>query len=856
MRATWLLAINSLAGRRLRTGLLVAAIAAAVALMMAVASVLATIDYSHQQSVGKLFGLAQLRVVHRYHQRLPISVAHTIGQWPEVKHVAVSFENTFSLKHVATDQKRKEYRFTLQSVGIEPEAYQQLRPMSLLKGRMIEKPGEVVLDETAAEKLHADLGSQLEVIRFGDPITLTLVGVASRPKLGVLQQSQGLIVLEEAQRLGGLAELVDQIEIQLYDDQDAQAVVDAHENELPATAMLQTTAGATAGVTRGLAAARMMLNLTTLLVYIAAGFIIAASLTTAVAEQLRELAILRCVGARRLQVACSQLLAGAILTTGGTLIGVPLGMMMAYGLFHHYQSILPGGYDPAWTSAFMAIAASFAAGLASAAYPAIVASRVSPVVGLAARAWKPSYRGIVWCLIAGLVMVTLPLLVFLLPLDSQTLFWFFPIVGMPMILTGYFLLSVPLGVVVTTLLAKPVGMLFRLPNTLLRQTVATNPFRNGFTAAALMVSLALLINIWMGGRSFLSGWFDQIQIPDAFVHSAAPIPKAQQLAIQALACVTDTSVITAFPVPSKDVQFGVKAYAPTSTLFVASDVPSFVRMADLKWVQGDIATAVPRMEQGGAVVVSQEFLTVHKIGKGDQITLGTQFGPKAFEIVGVVASPGLDIAVQFYGIQRAYIDASVGSVFGTNADARHYWGVDAANLMLLSLDSKVSDASAIAQITAAAPGVTLGSSRSIRNMVHALANGLMRIASVIAMVGLAIACLGVGNLIMASIQARAFEFGVIRSIGGSRPVLVRLIAGQTLLTAIAGCMLGFALGIEVTIVGQHIHRRLVGLVYGLNIPWDVTLWGTIAVIAAALLAALPATVFLLRTHPRELLASE
>lgn len=877
MRATWHLATNSLAGRPLRTGLLMLAVAAAVALMMAVASMLATIDWSHQQSVGRLFGLAELRVVHRYHQRLSVDLAKSIRQWPEVAHASIQFENTLSLRHeikkaaegdVAGDAerdieiddspvaKKSQYKLTLQSVGVEPESYTQLRPVELVKGRMIRSPDEIVLDESAAETLHADLGSQLQVIRFGDPITFTLVGISLKPKLGILQQPQGLIMLDQAQKIGGLTDLVDEINIKLHEGQDAQAVTERHEKDLPATAMLQTTASATAGLTRGLAAARMMLNLTTLLVYITAGFIIAASLTTAVAEQLRELAILRCVGARRLQIACSQLLAGAMLTTGGTLIGIPLGMVLAYAVYHHYQTVLPGGFDPSWSSAALAVLASLAAGLLSAAYPAAVAARVSPVVGLAAKAWTPSRFGVWLCLIIGLIFVLVPLIVFTLPLDSQTLFWFFPIAGMPMIVSGYFLLSVPLGVMVNQLLAKPTGWLLRLPGTLLHQTAAANPFRNGFTAAALMVSLALLINIWMGGRSFLSGWFDRIEMPDAFVHSATPIPANQILALRNLASVTDASAITAFPVPSKDAQFGVKAYSPASTLFVACDVPSFVTMADLKWVQGDPATAIKQLDQGPSVLVSQEFLTVHKLGKGDSITLGTQYGPQAFEIAGVVASPGLDVAVQFYGIQRAYVDASIGSVFGSNTNARHYWNVDSANLVLLSLDPNVSDKQALKEITAAAPGVTLGSSRRIRQMVYGVADGLMSIASVVAMLGLAIACLGVGNLIMAGIQARAFEFGVIRSIGGSRPVLVRLIAGQTLLTALTGCVLGFLMGVQVTIVGQHIHKRLVGLVYELTIPWDITFWGSLAVIAAALLAALPAAVFILRTHPRDLLASE
>jgi hypothetical protein len=49
---------------------------------------------------------------------------------------------------------------------------------------------------------------------------------------------------------------------------------------------------------------------------------------------------------------------------------------------------------------------------------------------------------------------------------------------------------------------------------------------------------------------------------------------------------------------------------------------------------------------------------------------------------------------------------------------------------------------------------------------------------------------------------------------------------------------------------------MMGMVYDVRVPIGVTAWGWLAVLAAALLAALPAIARLMRQHPRELLAAD
>jgi len=851
MRSTWHLATNNLAGRPLRTSLLVGAIVAAVTLMVAVASMLDTVDRTHERTLGSMFGLGQLRLVHRYHQRIDHKLVEQVKQWPGVEIASPRFEHHLSLRNLRTFN-----RVTVQAYGVDPALYGRVRPVKTLQGSMFTQTGEIVLDEQAAEIIKAEIGDTLEVIPFGEPTKLKLVGVLDRPRLGVLQRPLGLLHITQAQSLAGLPGWVDDIEIKLKSGVDPLEVLNQHESELTGMATLQTTAAASAGMSRGLEAARLMFALISALVYIAAGFIIAASLTTAVAERLRELAILRSVGATRLQVAIAQITSGAMLTAGGTIIGIPLGLAVAYSVYNYHRDRLPAGFDPAWTIVGLTLLASTIAGGAAAIYPAILAARVSPVEGLAARAKKPSAKGVVICLMLGLLMTLSPMLVFRLDVDNQIIFWFTALVGVPAVLVGFFLLSVPLVLLVNVVLHRPMGWLLRVPGPLLAQGVTATPYRSGFTAGALMISLALLVNIWMGGRSFMAGWFDQIRIPDVFIHSPTPISAQQLRQVKTLSYVMDTCSVTAFNVPTAGLTFGVKYLAPKQTLFVACDIHSFVSMANLLWVQGTPEEALKQMDEGKAVLVSQEFLAVHRVGLGHELTLQTQQGPQVFRVAGVVASPGIDVATQFYGIGKNYASASIGSIIGTNADAIEYWGIDSANLVLVSIDPKVNDRKAVLAIRKMMPGLLVSSARRIREQVHEAADKLMSIATAVAAMALVIGSLGVGNLILAGIHARRFEFGVLRAIGGRKFMLGRLIIGQTLIIALTGCVLGVVMGMQATSIGRHLYQSLLGVTYDLLIPWDMIGVGTAAVIVAAIGAAIPAVIQIVRAHPRTLLSSD
>ena len=117
------------------------------------------------------------------------------------------------------------------------------------------------------------------------------------------------------------------------------------------------------------------------------------------------------------------------------------------------------------------------------------------------------------------------------------------------------------------------------------------------------------------------------------------------------------------------------------------------------------------------------------------------------------------------------------------------------------------------------------------------------------------ACFGVANLIIAGIQARQFEFGVLRAVGATRWMLGRLVLGEALIIAVVACILGTALGFQGSWAGLKINAVAIGLQLEFRPQWDVVVLGSLLVTAITLGAAMPAIAGLMRMKPRELIAA-
>ncbi|KAA0215575.1 MAG: ABC transporter permease [Leptolyngbya sp. PLA3] len=772
--------------------------------------------------------------------------------------------------------------------------------LELIAGRMPTNRGQIVIDALTAERLsweYAPTGSaggsrllsgraehlklkppvvpenatrpQAEDVnravgvRPGDRVTMfrlfgrrwefEVVGVAAPPPLG--GRPQVWVSMPDVEEILGRRGRLTLIEMKLREGVGAGAFVDARQAELGDRFLLQTTAKVRTGVEKNVASSQLGFVLAAVLSFLSAAFIIMTGLNTGLAEQRRSLAVLRCVGARPGHLAQTQLVIGLVVGGVGALLGVPLGIGVAWVLVQVFEEQMPSGLGlPALTLGISAIGA-VVAGVGGALWPAWQASRLSPLAALTVRATPVKRAHVGWTLTAGCACLLTQALVVGLPSNGQVVFWGYATTGLPAMFLGYFLLGVPMVLLVVWVLAPALSRVLGLPKELLGRTMRATPYRYGFTAGAMMGGLALMVAIWTNGGGFLRDWLGRIRFPDAFVSGIALSEESQRM-LDALPFVEETCAITMIPVETD--AFGVRALQSYKTTFVAFETESFFDMADLDWVQGDAETAKRRLSQGGAVIVAREFFVAKGIGVGEPFRCSFNGQSHEFEVVGVVTSPGLELVSKFFNVGEEYIDQSLHAVFGSRADLKEKFGNESIGLIQIELSDDVDDETALATIRETVVGAGVldaGSGRQIREQLAGLVKGFLLVFSVVAGMSMFIACFGVANVVAASIHARRFEFGVLRAMGAQRRLLSRLIAGEALIIALSAWMLGTAMGLQGAWAGRRLNAMLLGVeIQGRIEPWVVAA-GFAVVTAFCLGASLPSIMRLNGRSTRELLSA-
>lgn len=839
------------------------------------------------------------------------SLLDAAARWPEPAVVAPRLAQPISLRFVrpvwkelagAWPRSVETYLASGLVTGVSPDPTLHARPVRLLRGRLPVAEREIVLDQEFVHRLSArsesfrlgdtglallaraaanepmkadpgpesaasadqardlnargvlDVGDAVEMVWYQRaPRRLEIVGIAPSPPLGGTPQAWMTVdaVAAATDTVGKLSE----IDLILRPGADANAFVAARKAAMPDGVMLQTTERITSGLQKNLGSNRMGYWVASLMAFICGAFIIMTGMSTGVTERHRELGILRCIGAAKGQLARSQIAYGLIVGAAGAAVGVPLGVAAAWFMLDHYQDKIGAGPVVVWWRVAWAAGGSILTGVLGALWPAWQAARTSPLQAMAVRAAPARRRTILIITVLGVIGVAIHLGMFFVFHDPRWIFWVYFSLGLPGVMLGYFLLGVPCVLLAARLLGPIIDRVLVLPRGMLRRTIEATPYRFGFTSGAMMAGLGLMVAVWTQGSAVLRDWIDQIQFPDAFVAGLNMTPESQRL-LDELPFVKATSSIAIQPVDTDG--FGIKGMTALKTNFVAFEPTSFFKMTRLNWVQGDVETATRRLEAGGAVIVAREFLTAKGLGVGGTFVCRHEGKEHSFEIVGVVTSPGLEMVGNMFDVGDGFIEQSVHAVFGSRRDLKDKFHSDAVQMIQISLDPAVPDAEALSGIRArliSAGALAAGSGREIKSQIKAFVGTALFIVTAVGAFAMFVGCFGVANLIVAGVQARRFEFGVLLAVGATRGTLTRLVLGEAVVIAAVACLLGTMMGVQGAFAGNRIDRALWGLDVTPSPPPLPILGGWALVFAMTCGAAAPAVAALARRRPRELLAA-
>lgn len=568
--------------------------------------------------------------------------------------------------------------------------------------------------------------------------------------------------------------------------------------------------------------------------------------------------VARSIGASRAQLFGSQILVGGAIGLSGGVLGVPLGLAFVAGIALWYRDLVRGLPSVDGRGIALAVAGGLTAGLAGALFPALRASRISPLEALSVRARPVRARAVALAALAALGAIGIWALL-LLPSDRDARFWLYAFLGLPLLHAAWFLLSVPATLLAGRVLAPAIGRLLGLPAGLLAGSVARMPWRLGFTAGALMVAVSILVSTRSNGEAIIDNLRERIRFADGFIFSTSGLSKDEQARLAALPGIGAALPIGYLPLKLAGEQvFGVDGMGPSNVVCVGFEPRPFLEVNQLEWIEGDPETAIARLEAGDAVLVAPEFLVARGIGLGDSIRLGSGANEAAFEVAGVVTAAGLDLATQTFGMRQIYMEQAVSCVFMDFATVERHFRTRDAYIMQLRLSEPPTEASDLAlseAVADAVPGAVYSSGRAIRSLVDEIGGTILAVWSGVAGAALLLAAVGVGSVVAAGIDARRREFGVLRAVGASPATLVGLVLGETATMAAASLLTGTALGMMLAWMGVRLYREFGGLELRLVVPVGALAAGAAVVVLVALLAATPAVVRLGRRPARELLSN-
>jgi putative ABC transport system permease protein len=673
-----------------------------------------------------------------------------------------------------------------------------LRWQHAATGRLPRTDGEVAVSSSDAAKHDISIGSTITLDVPGGDRRLTVTGTIDDPDAPL---SATAYLPEKA--FAGLSDVASPVDAVVATTGDPSVVAESVNRQLGADTVVaadtyreQLRLQATRGI-----------DIFQKLIYVFAGIslfvgalVIANTFTILLAQRSRDLALLRCVGAIRSQVARSVVIEGVLLGAVGSVAGVLIGFGIATGgvaLLGRLSPQTPMG-EPSLT--LLAAAVPVALGVfvtAAGAYlPAQRAGAQSPLAALQPQdvVELRSRSGVVRLVIAG-ALVVLGVAGLVAGLGGALLVG---MVGGMLSFVGLMLLT-PVIVPAAIRLVGPGVRRMGLAGRLAHANSLRNPRRTAATSTALLIGVTLITAVVVGSASVshkVNSSLDENNPVDlTATSSTTPIP--------------DRVVDDIRRIDGVD---GVAALPGQSARVGGQDVDVLgVDHRALRLIHG-----TPEFGRLGTDEILLPFTTddmqLSASGKTVEVSIGGQTRDmKVLPATGLGDRPLVSLA-------------TLESMGATGEGVRAIW---------VRADASADPADVASDVTAVAKTSDLDVSGGLPDradivktldVVMAVTIGLLAIAVLIALVG-------VGNTLSLSVLERVRENSLLRALGLGRSGLRTMLAIEALLMAGVAAVLGVALGTAYAWFG--VRTTSVGVFRtgpDLTMPWGQI--GLILVVAA------------------------
>ncbi|WP_408667865.1 ABC transporter permease [Jatrophihabitans sp.] len=653
------------------------------------------------------------------------------------------------------------------------------------------RSGQIALNPGAARLGKLDIGSRTKVLVPSQGILdVTLTGIYETETetggyIGALfTQAQALRLFTDGKHVGYVDVAGDGVSQGELRDRVAQALP-----QLKAKTGDEVRRDVKADISNALQFINYFLLAFGAIALLVGTFIIYNTFSMLVAQRLRELALLRAIGASRRQVSRSVLLEASLVGLVGSVLGIAGGVGLAYGLralLNSFDVGLPSGplqLQP--RTVLIALAIGIGVTMFSAYSPARRAAKIAPVAAmreefastgtsLRRRTAIGAGAGLlgVLGLVAGAVAEPGGRAAGLIGLGALGL-----ILG---VLLGAPALSRP----VIAVIGAGLGPVFGTVGRLARTNAVRNPRRTAATAFALTLGLMLVTTIAVFGASAkksINGLVDNDVTADYILTGpdAIGVPVAAAPAVAKVSGVAATVRLHFAQVKIDGrTEYGTGVDGPLERVLRvrmlkgSADLSGRDLLVSQKWAEDNgwgVGSAVA-MRTADQNTVTARIGGIYEDSQllGNWLASGAlyrELTPSRMvmdEVVLVKAAPGADLAAMRAGLERATDPLVVVQV----QDREQFKGEGASQI----------------------------------NALLAVLYGLLALAIVIAV-------LGIINTLALSVVERRREIGMLRAVGVLRPQLRRTIYLESMLIAVFGAIVGVALGLTFGSLFVHTLRE-------------------------------------------------
>lgn len=711
-------------------------------------------------------------------------------------------------------------------VGLDLSTVAAIKEFSLADGRLL-TPGDngsVMMNTDLAAQLDLHLGDTLVLPSAGGTTSFRVVGLLDAAT--VPGQEQVYVTLPAAQQLFGLGNRVTQLEASFAPGADRAAT------EAAAAAALGPGyrvggVSSESSLLASLQVASFGFSMFGVFALVTAGFIIANSFRTVVAERRRDIGMLRAIGSTRRTVMGTFLAESLLQGIIGTALGLLAGWLMALGLFAVMQPIVDkymhldfGGPQFSVGTWITSIALGIGVTVAAAVLPARSAGRVTPMEAMRPQLGEVYERQIgmrAWIGV-GLMVASLAGLFS----GASSLVG----LGAVVFLIGAALLIPAVINPIAQVAARPLNALFSREGSLARSNLQRNPGRSGATITAMMLGLGAIVatismvtSIFAGFISYLDKSLsaDYLVIPQSIILSQGNVAAGPQLAAE----------IAATPGigPVSTLRLSKATIDDAEVQVIGIDPATYLQVAAFDWNSGSSNTAIEQLGSGRWVIANGIYAAQNNLTVGQPLTLNTPNGNRTYYVA---------------GIGNDYLNAKLATLYTSQDNLARDFNVTTDLLLManrMPAADPASTTAAVQKVVARYPAFRLYESAAWRAEQLQTFNSTIVIFDVLIAALALPSLLALMNTLAISVLARTREIGMLRAVGATRRQIKRMVLAESLLLsiigiafgAVAGLWLGYAIVAAMAAVGWEMPYAF---------PWSGLLATVVIGLVFAIVAAL------------------